>query len=197
MKDNFLLQKLWWLFLKPWGKAMIDTKNNYIFVYERCFSGDAQQFIFALWIWQDPCALAAVTISEMAGLRMCWGWNVSLVMSGVHLALVGTFWAVKLAGVCNVMTLPVVMWLNFMQVIGSASSARLTLMYKVKHVLCVFEELLPKADLLTWKELIMFFRDTCCLSLRSMWPGWSCNADGFCYQLTWKAKAWKLGLFSV
>lgn len=148
-------------------------------------------------MWQDSNVLAAVTISEMAEVGTCCGWNASLTTSGVYMALVGTFWAVKPAGECNVMSLLGVTWLNFMQVTGSASSARLTLTYKVKHVLCVFEELLPKADMLTQKKLITFFRNACCLSLRSTWPGWSCNADGFCYQLTWKAKARKLDLFSI
>lgn len=82
------------------------------------------------------------------------------------------------------MSLPVATQLSFMQVPGSTGSARLILTCKVKHGLCVFEELLPKTDMPMWKQLIMFSRDTC-LSLRSMWPGLSSNAGGFCYQLTW------------
>lgn len=85
---------------------------------------------------------------------------------------------------CSVMGLLVATQLSSVQVPGSTGSARLILTYKVKHGLCVFEELLPKTDMLMWKQPIMFCRDTC-MSLRSTWPGLGCNADGFCYQLTW------------
>lgn len=80
------------------------------------------------------------------------------------------------------MSLPVATQLNSVQVSGSTGSVRLILIYEVKHGLCVLEELLPKTHMLMWKQLIAFFRDTC---LRSLWPGLSFNADGFCYQLTW------------
>lgn len=76
-------------------------------------------------------------------------------MSRVSLAPVGTFWVVKPAGECNVMSLLVATHLNFMQVPGSTDSGRLILTYKVKHGLCVFEELLPKTDMLMWKQLII------------------------------------------
>lgn len=126
-----------------------------------------------------------MTISEVTGVGTCCGWNASLTMSGIFLTPMGTFWVVKPAGECNVMSLPVATRLSFMQVPGSTGSVRFILTCKVKHGLCVFEELLPQTDILMWEQLITFFRDTC-LSLRSTWPGLSSNADGFV--TSWLAK---------
>lgn len=134
-----------------------------------------------------PVVLAVMTISEVAGVGTCCGWNASLTRSGISLTPTGTFWVVKPAKECNAMSLLVATQLDFMQLPGSTGSARLILTYKVKHGLCVFEELLPKTAMLMWKQQITFFRDIC-LSLRSTWPGLSSNADGFCYRLTWSAK---------